>query len=277
MKIIVLLQLILLCSNQLKSLAQETFNYNFFQFLVKEEAYTAANEYLSKFSPSDSIRYCEQFLLLHTNLPTRSTPLADTIQADKTLLQNKTAALVFYNQHKSRIANYNSKNYINNNYILFYQACIAAYYQNQEEFSKLQQLHKSNDTMIQNNYVLDESWNKLTESVVAQQLNSSKKKNKYIATSLSALIPGLGKAYLGKPLQAISTFTGIALLGSQTWEAYNKGGIRSPLFIVFGGLSTLFYLGNLYGTYELNHASLNKQKQHYHEEIMAIMGPMLVE
>ena len=130
---------------------------------------------------------------------------------------------------------------------------------------------------IKNIFFLEESWEKLATIVLSQEQNLKKKKNKFIATSLSAIIPGLGKVYLGKPRQAISTLTVISLLGTQAWEAYDKGGIRSPLFIIFGSLGSLFYLGNLYGTYHLNHASSNKQKQHYHEEIMAIMGPMLVE
>ncbi len=276
MKRILLLLLILLSSIQLKSLAQGSFNYNFFQFLLKEEAYTSANEYLRKFGSCDTIRYCEQLLLLKLNTAALSNPLQDTIQADKTLLQNKTTALRFYNQHKARPTNYSFKNNINNNYILFYRACIAAYQLDTNNFHKCLEL-KLKDTLTKNNYALEESWNKLTEAVIEQKSNQAKKKNTLIATGLSAIIPGLGKAYLGKPRQAISTFTGIALLGTQAWEAYDKGGIRSPLFIVFGGLGTLFYLGNLYGTYQLNHASLNKQKQHYHEKIMAIMGPMLVE
>lgn len=277
MKKAILILVILLSSIPLKCLSQEAFNYNFFQFLLKEQAYNLAADYLKSYNQSDdTLQYCKQLLILKTNKIGDPNFAEIDINHNKNILQNKTEALRFYNHYNSKPSNYNYKNTINNNYLLFYQACIAAYYQDQDNFNKYLQL-KSTDTATKNNFFLEESWDKLETIVLAQEQNSKKKKNKFIATGLSAIIPGLGKAYLGKTSQAISTFTGILLLGSQAWEAYDKGGIRSPLFIVFGGLSTLFYLGNLYGTYQLNHASLNKQKQHYHEEIMAIMGPMLVE
>lgn len=175
MKRILLLLLILLSSIQLKSLAQGAFNYNFFQFLLKEEAYTSANEYLRKFAPSDTMHYCEQLLLLKLNTAARSNPLQDTIQADKTLLQNKTTALRFYNQHKARPTNYSFKNNINNNYILFYRACIAAYQLDTNNFHKCLEL-KLKDTLTKNNYALEESWNKLTEAVIEQKSNQAKRK-----------------------------------------------------------------------------------------------------
>ncbi len=259
----------------LKALAQEAFNYNFFLFLLNENAYSSAEKYLSFYPKSDSILYCEQRLQLKSKkiLPSTHSDFIN-ITDSNSLLKNKTAALQFYNEHAKTFRNYSDLNNINEKHIRFYQASIAAYEENYEAFIACWIEHFTKDTSNTNIY-LDESWNSLFEAVTGHM--NAKHKNKFFATGLSVFVPGLGKAYLGKPRQALSTFTGIALLGLETWEAYEKGGIRSPLFITFGGIGTLFYLGNIYGTYLLNKASASKQKEHYHEEIMAIMGPRLVE
>lgn len=259
----------------LKAFAQEAFNYNFFLFLLNENAYSSAETYLSFYPKTDSILYCEQRLQLKSkhNSPSRNSDFVSIIDSNS-LLKNKTAALQFYNQHVKAFRNYSDINIINEKYIRFYQASIAAYEENYEAFIACWIEHFTKDTANTNVY-LDDSWNSLFEAVTRHM--NAKHKNKFFATGLSIIVPGLGKAYLGKPRQALSTFTGIAFLGLETWEAFEKGGFRSPLFITFGGIGTLFYLGNIYGTYLLNKASASKQKEHYHEEIMAIMGPRLVE
>lgn len=259
----------------LKCLSQEAFNYNFFLFLLNDNAYSSAAKYLSNYPKTDSILYCEQRLQLKSKLPSASTHTDFIHIADSnSVLKNKTAALQFYTEHSTAFKNYTDINTITEKHIRFYQASIAAYEENYEKFNACWEEHCTKDT-TKSNYYLDESWNALYDAVTMHR--QMKYKNKYFATSLSFIVPGLGKVYLGKPRQALSTFSGIALLSLESWEAYKKEGIRSPLFITFASLSTLFYVGNLYGTFQLNHAVASKQKQHYHEEILAIMGPRLVE
>lgn len=75
-------------------------------------------------------------------------------------------------------------------------------------------------------------------------------KSGFIAGTLSAIIPGLGKIYAGKPKQGLVSFLPIVFLGLQTYEVYiNKnGGIKSPWFIANAGLFAVFYIGNIWGS-----------------------------
>jgi len=67
-------------------------------------------------------------------------------------------------------------------------------------------------------------------------------KSGFVAGALSAMVPGLGKIYSGKPKQGITTFLPVVLLGLQAFEAYSKGGIKSPCFIFDSGLLQFFIL-----------------------------------
>ena len=77
---------------------------------------------------------------------------------------------------------------------------------------------------------------------------SGSKKSPLLAGTLSALLPGAGKIYAGKPRQGITSFFPIAFLGVQTWEGYRHKGFDSPRFWVFGSLFSIFYIGNIYGS-----------------------------
>lgn len=79
-------------------------------------------------------------------------------------------------------------------------------------------------------------------------ISELKNKNPWVAGTLSAVMPGLGKAYNGKPLQGLSALMICASLGYQTYEAYqNRKASIAPLY-VFGSLMGAFYVGNIYGS-----------------------------
>ncbi|TND08614.1 MAG: hypothetical protein FD123_2118 [Bacteroidetes bacterium] len=81
-----------------------------------------------------------------------------------------------------------------------------------------------------------------------QRLRSIKKKSPFVAGALSAIVPGLGKVYAGKPRHGLAAFTPVAVLGVQAFEAYRKGGIKDARFIGYASLFSVFYLGNIYGS-----------------------------
>lgn len=76
----------------------------------------------------------------------------------------------------------------------------------------------------------------------------TKRKSKYLAAGLSAIIPGLGKLYGGRPGEGIAAFTMVGGLAAITIESYLKYGIKDYKTIAFGSLFSLFYLGNIYGS-----------------------------
>ena len=78
-----------------------------------------------------------------------------------------------------------------------------------------------------------------------RQINS---RSPALAGILSALVPGAGKWYAGKPGEALSTFVPVVVFGLQAYEGYRKDGLKSARLYVFGGLFTLFYIGNIWGS-----------------------------
>jgi len=80
------------------------------------------------------------------------------------------------------------------------------------------------------------------------QLSRMGHKSPWVAGLLSAVVPGAGKVYAGKPYQGISSLFPIAALALLTHESYRKRGPRSAEFYAFGSLLTVFYVGNIWGS-----------------------------
>lgn len=79
----------------------------------------------------------------------------------------------------------------------------------------------------------------------------NKRKSPFVAGSLSAIIPGLGKVYAGNTAQGLAAFLRVGILGAITAENYFLKGnreIRDPQTIFFAGLFTAFYIGNIWGS-----------------------------
>ncbi len=74
------------------------------------------------------------------------------------------------------------------------------------------------------------------------------RKSPVVAGVMSAIIPGLGKWYAGKPSEALGAFIPLASLGLLSYEAYKRGGINSIGFVSFASLFSVFYAGNIWGS-----------------------------
>ncbi len=77
----------------------------------------------------------------------------------------------------------------------------------------------------------------------------SKQKSPALAAGLSAVVPGLGKIYSGRKDEGIAAFMTVGVLAGFTAECWIKKGPTDWRTIVFGTLGSLFYLGNIYGSY----------------------------
>jgi hypothetical protein len=82
----------------------------------------------------------------------------------------------------------------------------------------------------------------------ASNLEAIHHKSAVLAGLMSAVIPGSGKAYAGKPMQGLGALLPIMGLGIVTWETYHKKGTRDPLLYVFGTAFTVFYIGDIWGS-----------------------------
>lgn len=74
-------------------------------------------------------------------------------------------------------------------------------------------------------------------------------KSPWLAAGLSAAIPGLGKIYAGRKDEGIAALMTVGVLAGFTAEAWVKKGPTDWRTIVFGTLGSLFYIGNIYGSY----------------------------
>ena len=74
------------------------------------------------------------------------------------------------------------------------------------------------------------------------------RKSPFLGGVLSALIPGAGKIYAGRTSDGLLSFLTIAATGWQAYEGFHESGSRSAKGWIYGSLSALFYLGNIYGS-----------------------------
>lgn len=75
-------------------------------------------------------------------------------------------------------------------------------------------------------------------------------KKPFFAATLSTLIPGLGKLYVGKSRSLIATFILNGAYAAQTIESTRKLGPTHVLSIINIAGFTVFYLSNIYGSFK---------------------------
>jgi hypothetical protein len=81
-----------------------------------------------------------------------------------------------------------------------------------------------------------------------QDLLKVKKRSPLIAGLMSAVVPGAGKVYAGQLGQGVAIFLQNTIFALQAYEGYRKDGPRSARFLIYGGLFTVFYIGNVWGS-----------------------------
>ena len=81
-----------------------------------------------------------------------------------------------------------------------------------------------------------------------RDLKQIRRKSPLLAGTLSALLPGSGKFYAGYKGQGIAALMTVGVMGLSAFESYYRLGPRSPQFITFGSLFTIFYIGNIWGS-----------------------------
>ena len=74
------------------------------------------------------------------------------------------------------------------------------------------------------------------------------KKSGFVAGLLSAVLPGSGKIYAGKPHEAINGFLPVALNLLQAGEGYYHKQFESPHFYFFSAVGSVFYASNIVGS-----------------------------
>lgn len=95
------------------------------------------------------------------------------------------------------------------------------------------------------------------------QIRTHRRKSPWVAGMMSVVIPGSGKIYAGKTGQGIITFIQNVALGVQAYEAYRRDGWKSPRFLIYGGLFSFFYVGNVWGSA----LSVHVRRQEFNDKV----------
>lgn len=77
-----------------------------------------------------------------------------------------------------------------------------------------------------------------------------KYKNKWLAATMSALLPGAGKVYTGYYKDGIMAFLFTGLSAYQAYRGYTSKGVNSGIFLIYSSVTAGFYLGNIYGSFK---------------------------
>jgi tetratricopeptide (TPR) repeat protein len=73
-------------------------------------------------------------------------------------------------------------------------------------------------------------------------------KNPFVSGVFSAVIPGAGKFYCGRPADGFHSLVTVGITGWQAYEGFKADGVHSVKGWIFGVVGGIFYLGNIYGS-----------------------------
>ena len=96
-------------------------------------------------------------------------------------------------------------------------------------------------------FALDESEQMLGK--IGQVRFEKSGRSPVLAAAMSAVIPGSGKIYAGKTGEGMAGFIMVGTLAAITAENWVKAGPTNWKTLLFGTAGTLFYIGNIYGSY----------------------------
>jgi hypothetical protein len=102
----------------------------------------------------------------------------------------------------------------------------------------------------------------------SNRMQEHREKSPFLAATLSTLVPGLGKIYSGKTGEGISSLLTVGGLGLVTWEQYRHNGLKNYKTIIAASLFSLFYIGNIYGSYFSVIVSENEFNDEYKNKIL---------
>lgn len=86
--------------------------------------------------------------------------------------------------------------------------------------------------------------------VTMMDLKNHRFKKPFLAGLFSAILPGSGKIYAGKPHESLMSFIPVAFNFAQAAEGYYYKKWESPHLYIFGSLTTVFYSSGIAGSYK---------------------------
>ncbi len=96
-----------------------------------------------------------------------------------------------------------------------------------------------------------------------ETINSYRAKSPWLAATLSVIMPGMGKLYAGKTGEGIAGLLYVGAFSAMALEFYHRSGFLHPGFIISAFFATIFYTGNIMGSY----AAANRTNNEFNYEI----------
>jgi tetratricopeptide (TPR) repeat protein len=124
----------------------------------------------------------------------------------------------------------------------------------------LMNMDKKVKQLIALNHIQQEEWDKAREvlhttDILQGQLltfietgQNLPRKNPFVSGVFSAVIPGAGKIYCGRPADGFHSLFTVGITGWQAYEGFKADGVHSVKGWIFGVVGGVFYLGNIYGS-----------------------------
>lgn len=223
-------------------------DWDFVMYLIgngfKDEAVTLVNNVQSD---SDSIYFLKGFTFYSSKMLDLATDNFEKIKQASALFNESKFFSALSNSHLYRLdkAKFDLNQIVSQddeiiNLKTFEFAGISLLSRDKENFNKYINQVDSND------FAISEEIKQLKR--IEKQIDSYRKKYKWVAGGLSAIVPGLGKLYAGNVGEGLAAFLTCGSLIGITAENYYKKGITNWKTILFGTLSTIFYVGNIYGS-----------------------------
>lgn len=100
-------------------------------------------------------------------------------------------------------------------------------------------------------------------------------KSPFLAASMSALLPGAGKAYTHDWADGAVSLVFVGLNTWQAWRRFDKEGTNTVWGYVHGSFALGFYIGNIYGSHKAARMFNNRQKLRLRHETEHLIYPVL--
>jgi hypothetical protein len=98
---------------------------------------------------------------------------------------------------------------------------------------------------------------------VTKSFSEQKYKSPFLASLMSSVIPGSGKAYVNRWGDAFVSFLFVGTNSYASYRAFKKKGVNSVNGWIFGSLAVSFYSANIWGSAKAAKNYNNKQKEIY--------------
>lgn len=111
--------------------------------------------------------------------------------------------------------------------------------------------------------------------LLSRKTDKLKMKKPLTAASLSVIVPGLGKAYVGNWKDGVFSLLFTASNGYASYRGFRNNGIQSAYGWIFGLIGGGFYIGNIYGSAKAANVHNSAVQTSIHEETLDILVPTI--